>query len=62
MKTPRILIVDDDIDLLAALARSLKDELACEIATSTGGDEALSLMEQGSFDVLIFASGAFTRD
>jgi DNA-binding NtrC family response regulator len=53
MKTPRILIVDDDIDLLATVAKFLKDELVCEIDTKTGGEDALTALEKESFDILL---------
>ena len=53
MKTPKILIVDDDIDLLATLAKFLKDELVCETVTKTGGEEALVVLQKESFDILL---------
>ena len=49
----RILIVDDEPDLLRLLKRSLQEELGCQIETATSGQEALKLLNKQIFDVVL---------
>jgi len=50
----RILFVDDDIDILRLLKNGLKSmQDEWEMHFAEGGREAITLMQQGSFDVLI---------
>ena len=49
---PRVLIVDNDEDLLSRLRRDLT-EAGYEIATTWSGVEALSLLEDFAFDFLL---------
>jgi CheY-like chemotaxis protein len=44
LSKPRILLVDDDADLLAGMVRSLRCE-HFELATATSGAEALVLLQ-----------------
>lgn len=50
---PRILLVDDDADLLAGMARGLRSD-HFELATSTSGAEALEVLQnRGPFAVIV---------
>lgn len=48
-----ILIVDDDENLLASLRRSLKAVPEFQVATATGGEEALGLLAARHFDLAL---------
>ncbi|MBI4965852.1 MAG: sigma-54-dependent Fis family transcriptional regulator [Desulfomonile tiedjei] len=49
----RLLIVDDEVDMLRLLKRSLSTDLNCEIETAPDAYRALSLLEGNSFDVIL---------
>lgn len=51
--TKEILIVDDEIDMLQLLKRSLEPDLKCRIETATSGQEALRMLSQKSFDLVL---------
>lgn len=51
--TKDILIVDDEIDMLQLLKRSLEPDLECRIETATSGKEALRILSQNSFDLVL---------
>jgi len=51
--TKEILIVDDEIDMLQLLKRSLEPDLECRIETATSGQEALRILSQESFDLVL---------
>lgn len=51
--TKEILIVDDEIDMLQLLKRSLEPDLACRIETATSGQEALRILFRKSFDLVL---------
>ena len=53
---PNILIVDDEPDVLSALARFLLKENFL-VKTASGGEEALALYPGGSFDLVITDHG-----
>jgi DNA-binding NtrC family response regulator len=55
MKTskPRLLIVDDETDMLRLLSRSVGQEMECEVATADNGPEALALFENQIFDLAL---------
>ena len=48
-----ILIVDDELDMLQLLKRSLEPDLRCHIATAQSGKEALQQISQQSFDLVL---------
>jgi DNA-binding NtrC family response regulator len=48
-----ILIVDDELDMLQLLRRSLEPDLKCDIATAQSGKEALRLISQQTFDLVL---------
>ena len=48
-----ILIVDDEIDMLQLLERSLGPELNCRIETTTSARQALQLVSQDRFDLVL---------
>lgn len=50
---PRLLIVDDEIDMLKLLKRSIGADLDCEIESSLSGEEAIRLIQQKSFDLAL---------
>ncbi|HOE95444.1 MAG TPA: response regulator [Candidatus Sumerlaeota bacterium] len=49
----RILIVDDDQDILASLSLFLGRQLGYQVETAAGGQEALDLALQHPFDLVI---------
>jgi len=49
----RILVVDDEVDLLRLLERSISKELDCEIDTASSGTEALKLLETRNYDLAL---------
>jgi DNA-binding NtrC family response regulator len=48
-----ILIIDDELDMLQLLKRTLEPDLKCRIATARSGKEALQLISQQSFDLVL---------
>jgi DNA-binding NtrC family response regulator len=50
---PRLLIVDDEEDMLRLLKRSLSTDLNCDIETAPNAYQALSLLEEAAFDVIL---------
>ena len=51
--TKDVLIVDDEIDMLQLLKRSLEPDLKCRIETATSGQEALRVLSQKTFDLVL---------
>ena len=49
----RILVIDDEVDMLRLLKRSLENELNCEIETASSGEEALKYLEEKVFDLAL---------
>lgn len=49
----RLLIVDDEQDMLRLLKRSLSADLDCEIETASNAFQAMALLEAGPFDVVL---------
>ncbi len=52
MSEPRILVVDDDESLRRVTEVQLEEE-GYQVATAAGGEEALRLLEQGPYDLVI---------
>jgi DNA-binding NtrC family response regulator len=48
-----ILIVDDEQDMLELLKRSLEPDLKCRVATASSGEDALKLLSENSFDLVL---------
>ena len=48
-----ILIIDDELDMLQLLKRSLEPELNCEIKTAQSAKEALGILSERSFDLVL---------
>ncbi len=48
-----ILIVDDEPDMLDLLRRSLEPDLNCRVTTAASGEEALKLLSDGFFDLVM---------
>ena len=48
-----ILIVDDEFDMLQLLKRSLEPDLDCRIDTASSGKDALELISQQAFDLVL---------
>ena len=48
-----ILIVDDEIDLLLGLERTIRMEMDCRVLTADNGKEALSIIRRESTDVAL---------
>lgn len=53
MTEDRLLVVDDEVDMLRLLQRSISQELDCEIDTATSGTEALRLLETRNYDLAL---------
>lgn len=52
MKGARILLVDDEPEILRLLARRLRRQ-GCEVTPATDSAKALALLQHGSFDIAI---------
>ena len=52
MKT-KLLIVDDEIDMLRLLKRSIAQDLDCEVETALSGSDALRLIQSKPFDMAL---------
>jgi DNA-binding NtrC family response regulator len=50
---PKLLILDDEIDMLRLLKRSLTSDLHCDVETATDAYQALARLEAGLFDVVL---------
>jgi DNA-binding NtrC family response regulator len=50
---PRLLIVEDEEDMLKLINRSLSAELDCDIETASNAAHALSLLKGSAFDVVL---------
>ena len=50
---PSLLIVDDELDMLQLLRRSLETELDCKVQTALSGEKALQLLDTGEFDLVL---------
>jgi DNA-binding NtrC family response regulator len=48
-----ILIVDDELDMLKLLRRSLKPDLNCSVETASSAETALQLLEKQPFDLVL---------
>ncbi len=49
----RILIVDDEVDLLRLLKRTLPEDLNCEVFTASSGENALRLLSEQPMDLAL---------
>jgi len=49
----QILIVDDEMDMLQLLKRSLEPDLNCKVETALSGEQALKLLERKIFDLVL---------
>jgi DNA-binding NtrC family response regulator len=49
----RLLVVDDETDMLRLLERSIRQELDCEIDTAASGTEALKLLDTRNYDLAL---------
>ena len=49
----QILIVDDEMDMLQLLKRSLEPDLTCKVETALSGGQALKLLERKIFDLVL---------
>jgi DNA-binding NtrC family response regulator len=49
----RVLVVDDETDMLRLLERSISQELDCDIDTAASGIEALKLLETKNYDLAL---------
>jgi DNA-binding NtrC family response regulator len=48
-----ILIIDDELDMLQLLKRSLEPDLKCDIQTAQSAKEALEILSERSFDLVL---------
>ena len=49
----QFLIVDDEMDMLQLLKRSLEPDLNCKVETALSGEQALKLLERKIFDLVL---------
>ena len=49
----RVLVVDDEPDILAGLRDILEDHFSAEVLTAASGTEALEHLRRGHFDLLV---------
>ncbi len=49
----RILVVDDEVDMLQLLKRSLSSDLGCSVETASSGEEALKRVAEGPWDLVL---------
>ena len=49
----KILIVDDELDMLQLLKRSLGQDLKCRVVTASSGKNALELISHQAFDLVL---------
>ena len=49
----RILIVDDEPDMLHLLKRSLEPDLNCQVDTTLSAQSAIQILSQTSYDLLL---------
>ena len=49
----KLLVVDDEADMLRLLQRSVSEELDCEIDVAASGKEALQLLKAGTYDLAL---------
>jgi DNA-binding NtrC family response regulator len=49
----RILVVDDEVDMLQLLKRSLEADLQCSVETAASGEAALKRVTEGFFDLVL---------
>ncbi len=50
---PKLLILDDEEDMLRLLKRSLTADLGCDVYTASDARAALSLLEETRFDAAL---------
>lgn len=50
---PKLLVLDDEIDMLNLLKRSLAKDLDCSVEVATRGDEALQKLHECPFHVVL---------
>ncbi len=53
MKKPRLLIVDDEMDMLRLLSRSIRADFDCEVETVSNAAAALEIFRLRSFDLAL---------
>ena len=53
MKKPRLLIVDDEMDMLRLLSRSILADFDCEVETVSNAAAALEVFRLRSFDLAL---------
>ncbi|MFZ3045373.1 MAG: sigma-54 dependent transcriptional regulator [Desulfatirhabdiaceae bacterium] len=53
MMEPSLIIVDDEIEMLRLLKRSIRADIDCDIDTASDGPSALQLIQNRSFDVAL---------
>ena len=49
----RILIVDDETDMLRLLKRSLEPDLGCHVDTASSGEEAFAMIQAARYDLVL---------
>jgi len=52
-KGARILVADDQETIISLIIRTVQDNFGCQLTTATSGDEALSALQAGTFDIFL---------
>ncbi|MBI4706916.1 MAG: response regulator [Candidatus Omnitrophica bacterium] len=53
MLKPKILVVDDELDVLDRLANIVSRHFLCEVKKASSGEDALILLKKESFDLVL---------
>jgi len=53
LEKPTVLVLDDEMDMLRLLKRSLAEDLDCSVDISSRGEEALRMLSEGHFHVVL---------
>ncbi len=53
LERPRVLVLDDEMDMLRLLKRSLAEDLDCSVEICTRGEDALQMLSERHFHVIL---------
>jgi uroporphyrinogen III methyltransferase/synthase len=57
-----ILIIDDELDMLQLLKRSLEPDLKCIVTTAPSARVALEMLAEGAVDIITFTSSSTVQN
>jgi DNA-binding NtrC family response regulator len=53
MKKPRVLIVDDDVEIRASLPTFLKMIMDCDVVVKSNGSDAIAILDKEEFHIIV---------